>query len=385
MVKATPRAISLVGLFVLSSAVLPAQRVADLVARIDSGNVADRDAAVQELAALAAKAVPGLRRLLEDGEDRQRIAALFGIGKMGKAAAPLLPAVSKLWMLERPAVSQAVEQAFVDLGEVGAPELARCVPEFGIQSYACTALAKIGPAGKPAVPALRKLLLSRTAGAHTAATPLGAIRDPAAIPDLVKVVTEGADNPRGCDDAKVANSAQALGRFGAAAAAAVPALIAVMRAEVPIPTMCDRAATALGDIGVRTDAVLAALREVAKKGTGDLQRAAKDSLEVLECAAGASDGVIARAIRHANPDLRLLGLQRAVDRGTGGSPLMPAIVWCYEHTDDVTVRIAAISALGAIGVQDEKVTRVLDAASKQPDAKLAAAAEEVRAKLARKS
>jgi HEAT repeat protein len=376
--------------FATATVTLPAQGKAagvnELLARIAAAKGAERDVAAQELAALGSKAVPGLRRVLEDGEDAQRLVALFAIGKMGKSAEPLLPAMSKLWMVERFDLSQAIEKSFVALGAVGVHELARCVGEFGVQSYACQTLAEIGPAGKPAVPALGKLLVSRTAGANAAATALGAIRDPAAIPFLVKVVTEDAENPRGCDEYKVANSAQALGRIGPAAAAAVPALVKVMQAEgVPATaTMCDRAATALGDIGVRTEPVLAALRNVAKTGSGDVKKAAQDSLEILECAVGSSDGAVARAICHANSDLRLLGLQRAVERAANGRPFVASIVWCYEHTDDVAVRMAAIGAIGAIGLQDEHVTRVLDAAAKHPDTKLAAAAQEVRAKFERK-
>lgn len=374
----------------LLAAALPAQGKAagvnELVARIASSTGAARDLAARELAALGAKAVPALKRILEDGEDVQRIAALFGIGRMGKAAEPLAPVMSKLWMLERPSLSEAVEQGFVGLGAVGVPELARCVGEFGIQIAACQALAKIGPPAKPAVPALCKLLASSTHGAHRAASALGAIRDPAALPFLTKAVAEGAENPRGCDSSKVANAAQALGRFGPAAAATVPALVKVMQVEGDsmMAVMSDRAALALGDIGVRTEPVLAALRLVAVKRTGDVQRAAKDSLEVLECPAAASDGAIARAICHASPDLRLLGLQRAVERGANGQKLVRSIVWCYEHTDDVAVRMATIAALGAIGVVDEDVRRVLDAACKHPDAQLAAAAQDVRAKIGTK-
>ncbi len=392
MVLSMPRRIPFAALLALATATvaLPAQGKAagvnELLARIAAAKGAERDVAAQELAALGGKAVPGLRRVLEDGEDAQRIVALFAIGKMGKAAEPLLPVMSKLWLAERLELTQAIQKSFVALGAVGVPELARCVGEFGIQSNACQTLAEIGPAGKPAVPALCKLLSSRTVSAHTAASTLGAIRDPAAIPFLVKAVTEGAENPRGCDEYKVANSAQALGRIGPAAAAAVPALVKVMQAEgvAATATMCDRAATALGDIGVRTEPVLAALRNVAKTGAGDVKRAAQESLDILECAVGSSDDAVARAIRHANFDLRLRGLQRAVERAANGRPFVASIVWCYEHTDDIAVRMAAVGALGAIGLQDEHVTRVLDAAAKHPDAKLAAAAQEVRARFERK-
>lgn len=149
-------------------------------------------------------------------------------------------------------------------------------------------------------------------------------------------------------------------------------------------TMSDRAAMALGDIGVRSEPVLAALRDVAKKRTGDVRKAAQSSLEVLECPAGASDGAIARAICHASSDLRLLGLQRAVERGKSGDTFVRSIVWCYEHTDDVAVRMAAIATLGAIDVVDENVVRVLDAACKHPDAQLVTAAQAVRAKIGTK-
>ena len=390
MAPATTRAILAVGALTILTATLPAQGKAagvnELVGRIASSTGAARDLAAQELAALGAKAVPGLKRILEDGDDAQRIAALFGIGAMGRAAEPLAPAMSKLWRLERSNLSDAIEHSFVGLGAVGVPELTRCVGEFGVQIAACQALQRIGPAAKPAVPALCKLLASRTHGAHRAATPLGAILDPAALPFLTKAVAEGAENPHGCDSTKVANAAQALGRFGPAASAAAPALVKVMQAEGDsmMATMSDRAAMALGDIGVRSEPVLAALRDVAKKRTGDVRKAAQSSLEVLECPAGASDGAIARAICHASSDLRLLGLQRAVERGKGGDKFVRSIVWCYEHTDDVAVRMAAIAALGAIDVVDENVVRVLDAACKHPDAQLVTAAQAVRAKIGTK-
>jgi hypothetical protein len=70
-------------------------------------------------------------------------------------------------------------------------------------------------------------------------------------------------------------------------------------------------------------------------------------------------------------------------RGAKGSVFVMQIVRCYERTDDVAVRMAAVTALGAIGVQDEHVARVLEAACEHPDARLAAAAQEARAGLAR--
>jgi HEAT repeat protein len=266
---------------------------------------------------------------------------LVAIGKLGAASKPLQPHMSKLWLAERQALSQAIEASFVALQEHGVDELTRCIGVFGVQIPACDTLRAIGKPAKAAVPALCKLLQSKTHGRNFAAGPLGTIQDPAAIPVLVEVLQEATKGPT---TFLWTNVAQAAGRFGPAAAAAAPPLLELMQLSQERREHDDagRAAMALGDLGVRSPAVLDALRRLATSGEADSRRFAAASLELLELPPTSSDSAIGQAICHASSELQQLGLQRAIERGAAGSKLVKAVLWRLEHTDDDELRLGAI-------------------------------------------
>lgn len=359
----------------------------ELLQAIAKGPAPVSDAAAIAIASIGKKTVPVLLKVLTDGDDGERIAALFAIRQLGVLSIPLQPQMRKLWLIEHHELSTAVEDCFVALKEHAVPEMTRAVADFGVQTSACRVLARIGPAAKPAVPALRKLLATKSAFAYSAAEPLGTIGDPAVIPDLTKIVLEAAKEKRITETSRCTSCASALGKFGPLAASAVPALTQMLGTEVDdlSSIALDRACMALGDIGVRSEPVLAALRHHAEKSKGDLQKSARESLELLEFAPTASEGTVSRAIYHQNVELQLLGLQRAIQNGTSSPTMAHVVVYRLEHSEHVDVRLSALTALGAIGVFDETVGKALDAVAKHEDPTLAAKAQEVRSKLSTKS
>jgi HEAT repeat protein len=208
--------------------------------------------AVEAIAGLGPKVVPGLIRALRFERIRPRVAEL--LGEMGPAAAPAVEALTGL------------------LGDKN--------PET--RKQAAIALAKIGPASKPAVPALIKALekgLEEEGEVATgAAYALGKIGPDAvaAKPALLKIV-------EGKDDAATLISAWALGQIAPkdeeCAAKAVPVLArGLSDADAKYRA---GAAQALKAFGPLAKSAVPALEKAAKDEDQTVQEAAAEALKVI--------------------------------------------------------------------------------------------------------
>jgi HEAT repeat protein len=291
------------------------------------------------------------------------------LGSLGPKARSAVPALIDA-LEDTPEVAEAAQDALVRLGEVALPQVAAAVssPKPEVQTQAIVVLQGLGPKARDAAPALLKplasskvevrLLAARALGIIGAETKvaipglfqalsaekegrvrfalveaLDAIQDPTAIAVLAGRL--GGDPDFGVRCA----AADALGRFGSTAKAAIPVLIAVVKE-------------------------MKALQK--QKGARKIPDSAPpplaprlwfpDPVERLELAAGhalcnigeAAVPAIIPLLKEKDKDLRSTGLLILADIGTRAKGAVLAIV---ERLDDAEaeVREDATTALGSLG------------------------------------
>jgi HEAT repeat protein len=191
-----------------------------------------------------AKAVlPHLCRTLQDPDPRTASGAAQALGSMGTVAADAVPALAEAMRGTNIVLCRLAAKS---LSQIGRPALQTLIAHLRhhdpfVRGEAAVALGWMGPAAASAVPYLVEILrtppahrrpatTSAVMGHHTPATPL-------AISSSEVATAE--DNAR-------ANAAQALGRIGSAAAAAVPVLEHTL--NDPVPAVRDAAEMALRQI-----------------------------------------------------------------------------------------------------------------------------------------
>jgi HEAT repeat protein len=314
-----------------------------LARRLHAEDCRVRHAAARTLRIVGtARAVPDLIRLLHDPDRDVRAAAALALGALGDPrAVPDLIAARRLHGEYEPIHA---------LGQIGGESaLAALIdwlePDSDTDWQAVTALGFMGPGARAAVPALAERLnrvptdedtvrtLGRIGGEGAARALVAAIeKQPAAVAALgeaagsaglsVPVLTAALERTAG----EKSMAATALGRFGAAAAPAVPALL--RSSEDAWWFVRTESVLALGKIGVRQDRVVSALRahlagesriaaacSLVRLGEGD-----ENLLSLLRRAVEEKGCLLAAALlaeRGEAPDLVLRTAARALTEGTG--------------------------------------------------------------------
>ncbi|MCX5796166.1 MAG: HEAT repeat domain-containing protein [Elusimicrobia bacterium] len=259
--------------------------------------------------------VSDLIRVLKDERPSTRVvAAAVALGKVKPTTPDIVKALTDL--LESPDHHFRLRHyALQSLNEIGLPaasasgKIMRCLSDsdWGIRWYAAAALAKMGPAGRKAIPRLIESINDQTQDSRCAAIDaLGDLRAEKAIPALMtqmhretwcrgsialalgKIGSPSrpavSDLIAMLDDKTVRQWAiDALGGIGAAAATAIPRLTRFLQepetricqgsssiiGHEPTFTCAYYAAIALGQIGPAAASAVPSLFEVAEKSNGD--------------------------------------------------------------------------------------------------------------------
>lgn len=288
--------------------------VATLIDALNSPDAQVRRRAVDVLTVIgpeARDAVPALTRGLKDKDEAlasKYAAALAAVGPDAKAAVPVLAEVVK--NTERPALRVAAIDALGKIGpdaRVATPYLLTLVkdPSTQVRNLAVDALGRIGADPKEAGPVLVEAL--RNPGQVSPNLIQAALQKlgPAVIPEVAKMLQDPKPNVR-------AQGAALLGRYGAAAKDAVPALTEALKDDqdlvaihaaralweidqslAGIPTLIKilgsasgnmraLAATTLGGIGPKAREAVPALVEAAKGDDPRMRQAARSALEKVD-------------------------------------------------------------------------------------------------------
>jgi HEAT repeat protein len=226
---------------------------------------------------------PALRRALKDPDRAIRQMAAVGLAQLGHADEPILDelvrGLGEPWepsYYSSPDDAHAAQRALVRLGAKAVPALAAAVEtsQGSARSHAISALMKIGPAAKPALPALTKSMRD-TRDVEYADLVEAKYRIDGDAAYAVRELVPLLDTPEGrsCYGAN-----RVLARMGADTKEAVPALIRAMRKykadeivydlKKLAPHFHDQVVAALRDIQDDPDlaaAAASALRDIRRK------------------------------------------------------------------------------------------------------------------------
>ena len=234
-----------------------------LTAAVEDGDQAVREAAVQAFAALGPTAVAPLVQFLSHSDKYVRRNATWGLGKLGPHARSAMASLCAALHDPDPRTASGAAQALGNMGAAAAsavPALMEALRGTNVVlcRLAAKALSQIGPA---AVPTLLVHLRHHDPFVRgEAAVAVGWIgaTAAAAVPALLEMVRAGTPAPRrtpephayagsgigtpiaspqeqepgGAEETSRLAAVTALGRIGAAAAEAIPALIAVVEESV---------------------------------------------------------------------------------------------------------------------------------------------------------
>ena len=239
-----------------------------------------RNAAADALGKIGKPAVAHVRNALADSD--RYAAAARAAGNLGPLAADLVPALIKCLRVDGIEISDAVEKAIVSIGEPGLPHVIKGLEDHAINSKLCRAVREMGPAAKPAVPALIALVGKRVIARGDAASALGAIGDPQAVPALIDVVDDELPKVAGAKGA--VDAMEALGKMKAKPELVIPLCVRVLtstRRDQAVTGIQDRALRALESFDARTPEALAALRSFLANEPGENKAAAERTLKKL--------------------------------------------------------------------------------------------------------
>jgi HEAT repeat protein len=240
-----------------------------LVRAADDADVKVREAAAQAVGQMGPEAVPPLKAMLRHDDKYVRRQAVWALGKLGPLAKPALAAVCEALRDADPRTASGAAQALGNLGADGAeavPALAeamrgtnivlcrlaaKALSQIGypalstliahlqhtdpfVRGESALALGWMGAAARPAVPYLAKLVRgSDTRGLSDTPPPMGSLVGAGfragSGSEVVTPTAPPAPSESSPDETCRVYAAQALGKMGASAAAALPDLTAASR------------------------------------------------------------------------------------------------------------------------------------------------------------
>ncbi|MFL5245134.1 MAG: HEAT repeat domain-containing protein [Gemmataceae bacterium] len=350
-----------------------------------------------------------LATLKGDKTDKNRRAALIALGEIGLRSRKVVPAVAlALRQDESATVREAAAQLLGRLAfkatdllqdATGAVrvgliedrkqalealmEALRADKVAKVRTASGTGLGRLGPDAAPAVAALAAALKDKDDTTRAAAAEaLGRIgRDAGeAVPALLDCLKD-----KKADRFVRMFAAFALGRTEGDSAVVVPALSETLADPACPSDVRKAAAEALGQIGrSAADSVpilVSALTKEPTKQTVDIRRAAATALDRIHPEAKAVLPDLKAALKDDDKFVRSQILHLLGRLGNEGADAVPDVIQRLKDDQVLEVRLAAIEALGALGVNSKEVIEALTAASRSSVAAVRDAAKEALKKL----
>ncbi len=334
-----------------------------LAAALRDASGSRRAVAAQSLANLgegAAPAVPGLVSALGDSSRTVRAAAAWALGDVGPAAASAVPSLRRL-LQDRDGFVRA--GALFGLGGIGASARA-AVPAIiarledsdeRVRWRAADALGNICLDRDAVEPLVELVRRERGLGRGLAAEALGRLgpQAGAAVPDLITATSDYRPEVRW-------RAVWALGRIGPAAAPAAFAL----RIALADPDVRWRAAEALGAIGPGAADTVPDLVSLLHDPSSSVRWRAAVALGAIGSPQAAE--ALAEAVRDPAENVRLASVAALIQLRAAPPVAEPAYVIAFAD-DDPRVRAQAVRGLGRLAVLSNAGRRALKAAAGDRD------------------
>jgi HEAT repeat protein len=280
---------------------------------------------------------------------------------LGRLAAKAADAAADDASREKEAAREALKPALETLTEVlREDKIARN------RSAAATALGRLGSAAKASVPALSAALKDKDDGPRAAAAEaLGRLGDDAA--DAVPALLDAYKDPKADRFLRI-YAAFALGRAARGkegAPEAVTALASTLADAQASPDVRKATAEALGVFGPDAAAAVPALvKALGDKQAVELRRAAAFALDQIRPEAKAVLPDLKAALGDEDKFVRAQILHLIGGLGEGATALVPDVIGRLQADQVTEVRLAAIEALGTLGLKSNDVLAALTAASR---------------------
>ncbi len=343
--------------------------------------------AVAALGALRAPAaVPRLGELLLQEDEELRREALVALARIGEPALPVLVAV-----LEAPLTARERCEVVGVIGELGPEgrsalaslrELLQAEDEE-VRLNAIAAIAAVAPGASDVTRLLVERLddeselvqqvalkeIARLGAAAEAAVPalLGLLRGGNRAMLAAHALGEIARRPAEVVPALTAalardpwavkgTAAEALARFGAAAAPATDALLGLLAEEEP--WVRQRATLALAAIGPQAHSALDRLR-AANEADPTVRPALHTAIAAIDSDAAAALPRLLESLAAPDESVRDASLECLRWLGPRAAPVVPSLVAALEQPDEHTPFLALVETLGAIGARPDIAVPVL--------------------------
>jgi HEAT repeat protein/lysophospholipase L1-like esterase len=333
------------------------------VSALQSTDPEQRAAAARSLAALgeaAAPAVPALVTALRDRDARVRTASAWALGDVGSAAAAAMPALLPLLREDNAFLRAGAAFALGRIGPAAQSVVPVLIARFDdadgrVRVRARDALETIGVGDESLTPLARHVGEADCPGRGLAAEALGRLGQTAraAMPELMAAASDPRPDVRW-------RAVWALGRIGPAAAPAV----SLLRAALADPDVGWRAAEALGGIGpAAVEAVPDLVARLADASSNMRWR----SVEALGRIGGRDAAhALADASRDEAENVRLAAVDGLIEV-TAAPPLAePAFLAALSDADH-RVRLHAMRGLRRLGALSPAARHALDTARTDPD------------------
>jgi HEAT repeat protein/lysophospholipase L1-like esterase len=334
---------------------------------------ARRVAAIRTLSTLGEAAVPLVPELLsalDEPGPATRSAAAHALGDVGASAAAAVPRLRQLLGDDDPLVRAGAAYALGGIGSASAPAMPELVARLAdaderVRWRAADALGKLGPGTGEVAPLASLVRDEASPGRGLAAQALGRVgaEARAAVPELIQAAADARPDVRW-------RAVWALGRIGPAAAQAVPAL----RAGLVDPDLRWRAAEALGAIGPPAAAAAPDLVRLLDDPSSNVRWRAATALG--EIGARGTAAALASAASDPAENVRLAAVTDLVQFEATAAVAEPALLLAL-HDPDSRVRRQAVRGLGRMKPVSAAARRGLAAATHDPDAGVREKAESV--------
>ncbi len=324
---------------------------------------ARRVAAARALATLGdagALAAPALARALDDPSHAVRVAAAWALGDSGPGGTSAVPRLRALLEDPDPLQRAGAAHALGEIGDAAKPAVQQLIAHFAdgdehVRWSAADAVGKLKPETADLAPLLRLLRDASGPGRGLAAEALGRVGPEAraAVPQLIEAAFDTRVDVRW-------RAVWALGRMGPAAAAAVP----LLRRALQDPELRWRAAEALGGIGAGAVDSLPDLVALLGDPSSSVRWRAASALGAIGSRQAAP--ALAGMVHDSAENVRLAavtGLLQVSAEGPGAERTFLEAL----HDPDSRVRARAVRGVRRLGLTSGEARAAIEVATRDPD------------------
>ena len=324
---------------------------------------ARRVAAARALATLAeagAVAAPALVRALDDPSHAVRVAAAWALGDIGTGGTSAVPRLRALLEDPDPLLRAGAAHALGEIGDAAKPAVRQLIARFAdgdehVRWSAADAVGKLKPGTGDLPPLLRLLTDAPGPGRGLAAEALGRIGPEAraAVPELIETAFDTRADVRW-------RAVWALGRMGPAAAAAVP----LLRRTLQDPDLRWRAAEALGGIGPGAVDSLPDLVALLRDPSSSVRWRAASALGAIGSRQAAPG--LAGVVQDSAENVRLAAVTSLLQVNADGPRVERAFLEA-SHDPDSRVRARAVRGVRRLGLASDEARAAIALATRDPD------------------